>query len=101
MYSFGRDPWTCDPALAPLSTQLANLVAQCSESEHAPLGGLDIQIFSKGGFATIQLPLESRENASAPPPCFGEGTAMQLCVHASLPSAADLIPYANLALQGK
>ena len=126
--SFGRDPWTCDPALAPLSTQLASLVAQCSESAHAPLGGREVKRFAEGGFATmqvradeprafhrlrmpsiafsrlaspshafcgfhatVQLPLEASENASAAPPCFGEVRSFHRLLSPSLRPSHGLL----------
>ena len=95
------DPWVADPHLAPLTKEMAALVAGCGATLAMPMGGLAVQVFPDGGLGALRSPLLPRDpNASSStattPPCFGA-----LCVHTSLPAVADLIPYARLALNAR
>lgn len=101
--SFGDDPWIADPALAPLTVEMATLATACVDrSTQMPLGGVSTEIFPFGGFATLRAPLLTKADepqVDGEPLCFGDG-GEAMCVDARLPSLAMLIPYTNLALQG-
>ncbi len=95
--SFGIyvEPWHISPHLAPLSSQLASLAANCTADVPAePLGKTKVAVFLNGQSATLRVPLVSR--TAHEPLCFDH-----LCVDTELPSIADNIPYSSLALQAR